>query len=145
MSDRQPRRLFAPVDAIAASSFRRVVADRLKGAAQLVKEDDPAGYQIGSARLNLYGWLGMNEWPWAERILATDHYPPASTTATIERTDATMDATMRDLAKIARRADADVDYRPTPGPHCGHCQSALRCPDAADPDLPPRATDPQTR
>ncbi len=82
-------------------------------------------------QLNLYGWLAQNEWPWARRVLATHHYPPASTTVTVELTEESMESTMRDLARTARRAAADVDYRPTPGVHCGHCPWAARCPDAS--------------
>ena len=96
-------------------------------------------------QLNLYGWFAHQEWPWARRVLATHHYPPASTTVTVELTDATMESTMRDLAATARRAAADTEYRATPGPHCGHCRWAHQCPDAIDPDSYSQATDPQTR
>lgn len=96
-------------------------------------------------QLNLYGWFAHQEWPWARRVLATHHYPPASTTVTVELTEATMESTMRNLAATARRAAADTEYRATPGPHCGHCRWAHQCPDAIDPDSYSQATDPQTR
>ncbi len=91
-------------------------------------------------QLNLYAWLAKNEWPWARRIIATHHYPPAGTTTTVELTDTTMDIAMRQLVATARRAATDVEYVPTPGPHCSHCSWAHRCPAAVDPDASGHAT-----
>ncbi len=85
-------------------------------------------------QLNLYGWLAQQEWPWARRVLATHHYPPAATTVTVELTDESMASTMRDLEATARRAAADVEFRPNPGAHCGHCPWVDRCPDAISVD-----------
>ena len=89
-------------------------------------------------QLNLYGWLAQHEWPWARRIIATHHYPPAATTTTVELTDATMETTMRNLAATARRATADEEYLPKPGPHCSSCSWAPRCSAALDRNPYPR-------
>jgi putative RecB family exonuclease len=90
-------------------------------------------------QLNLYAWLARKEWPWARRIIATHHYPPAATTTKVELTDATIVSTMRELVATARRATDDVEYIPRPGVHCDTCSWAQRCPDALKPDRYPRS------
>ena len=92
-------------------------------------------------QLNLYGWLAKQEWPWAQTIIATHHYPPAATTTTVELTDTSIDDVMRSLVATARRATADTDYTPTPGEHCSHCSWAYTCPAVADTNHDPSQGD----
>ena len=79
-------------------------------------------------QLNLYGRFARREWPWAERVLATHHYPVLARTVTVELTEASMTAAVSRLAELARRARADVVFAPSPGPECANCPWAARCP-----------------
>ncbi|MFM8236677.1 MAG: RecB family exonuclease [Actinomycetota bacterium] len=82
----------------------------------------------GDRQLNLYGWFAAQHWPWATRFLATHHYPPLGATVTVELDPARRESIAGELDAIAARADADVDYPPTPGPECSTCPWITRCP-----------------
>lgn len=83
----------------------------------------------GDPQLNLYGWFARLEWPWAERVVATHHYPLLQATVTVELTDASMTTAVEWLAELARRARADGVFAASPGPECANCPWAARCPE----------------
>ena len=78
-------------------------------------------------QLNLYGQFALLRYPWAKRVVVTHHYPPLRTTVSAELDPATMRATVDGLVAIATRAQADTEYRPSPGEHCDNCPWADRC------------------
>jgi len=83
-------------------------------------------------QLNLYGWFARHEWPWADRVLATHHYPPLGETVTAELDHDRTETIVAELDAIAARADSDTEFRPAPGPECATCPWISRCPAHAE-------------
>jgi len=63
----------------------------------------------------------------AERVVVTHHYPPLRRTVSVELSPDTMRDVVASLVAIARTAEADTEYAPTPGSHCDNCPWADRC------------------
>ncbi|MEY3361316.1 MAG: RecB family exonuclease [Ilumatobacteraceae bacterium] len=78
-------------------------------------------------QLNLYGYFALEQYPWAERVVVTHHYPPLRRTVSAELSPDTMRDVVASLVAIARTAEADTEYAPTPGSHCDNCPWADRC------------------
>ena len=78
-------------------------------------------------QLNLYGYFALEAYPWAERVVVTHHYPPLRRTVSVELSPDTMRDVVASLVAIARTAEADSEYAPTPGEHCDNCPWADRC------------------
>lgn len=85
---------------------------------------------LDDPQLNLYGWFARREWSWADRVLATHHYPMLARTVTVELTEVSMSSVVSRLTELARRARADTVFAPSPGPECANCPWAVRCPAA---------------
>ncbi|HLG00164.1 MAG TPA: PD-(D/E)XK nuclease family protein [Acidimicrobiia bacterium] len=83
------------------------------------------------SQLNLYGWFALREWPLAQRVRASHHYPLTGETASVELSADSMQRTVDRLALIARAAQNDAQFAPNPGARCGDCQWTHVCEAAA--------------
>jgi len=81
-------------------------------------------------QLNLYGWLALQEWPWAHAISASHHYPLGGELAHVDLDETNMEAAVLRVRTVASRAEADAEFVPMPGEHCESCVWSSLCPEA---------------
>lgn len=79
-------------------------------------------------QLNLYGALARKLWPGTTAVIATLHYPTGPEQVSTRLTAQGMAAARARVVDVARTADSDATFTPTPGAHCDHCPWRSRCP-----------------
>jgi putative RecB family exonuclease len=81
----------------------------------------------GSLAMAIYQLILARRHP-ESPVLATILCLPTGATASVRRTGAELDELEQELGQVAARLLAEIEYAPTPGPHCARCAGERICP-----------------
>lgn len=77
---------------------------------------------------NAYAWFLKRRWPWVERVLISNYYPPLQQEVEVLAKEDEMDSAIECIETVAEMTESDEAFEPNPGDHCDPCQYKAHCP-----------------
>jgi CRISPR/Cas system-associated exonuclease Cas4 (RecB family) len=76
----------------------------------------------------MYCWAAKTTWPWVRDMYFEHYYPPLRESVRVKVTDENLEAALDRFEATVELIEADAEWRPSPGEHCGYCKHQEVCP-----------------